>query len=457
MAEGPKGSVRRRGSVTARLAVAFVGVALAAVALFAALTVVIESRDVSGLARAQADDLARAVAAASAAAYRAHDGWTGADLSDALAIGRAVGGDVRITNAGGATVGSVPGKAGFIRTEATARVAVVVDGIDVGRVDLGVGASGVGRSDSHLRHVLAVGLAGSAAAAGLLAVGAAVIVADRITRPLRRLTVAARAMTSGRRDVRVGALPGDPRELAELAEAYDALGATVAEEDRLRRSTAAHVAHELRTPAAIILAASEAMLDGVTEADPEALSSLRDEALRLADRIEDLETLSQASAARLSLQPRATDLSGIATGAAHALSERYAAAGVALERRLTSVWVSADPDRLHQVVTNLLTNAAKFSPTGSVVRLTVGATEVQGYLEVSDSGPGIEADEAAHVFEPFWRGRAATTVAGSGIGLAVVAELVGAHGGEVSLVSEPGQGSSFRVSLPLVVPARSGH
>ena len=450
MTERPKRSALPGGGVTARLAVAFVGVALAAVALFAALTITLESRDVSGLARSQAEDLARAVAAASAAAYRAHDGWSGADLSDALAVGRAVGGDVRITDAQGATVASTNGGTSLIGTQATARTAVLVDGATVGRVNLSIGASGVGRADAHLRHVLALGLAGSAAASGLLAVGAAVIVAERITRSLRRLTAAARAMTRGSRDVRVGALPGAARELVELAEAYDTLAATVAEEDRLRRSTAAHVAHELRTPAAVILATTEAMLDGIIEADPESLGSLRDEALRLGGRIEDLETLSQASAARLSLHPRATDLSEVAAGAADSLAERYAAAGVVLERNLAPAWVSADPDRFHQVVTNLLVNAAKFSPPGSAVRLTVGTTDDRAYLEVADSGPGIGPDEASHVFEPFWRGRAAAKVAGSGIGLAVVAELVEAHGGEVTLASEPGRGSTFRVSLPLV-------
>lgn len=443
----------RRGGVTARLAVAFVAVALAAVALFAALTVAVESRDVSGLARSQADDLARAVAAASAASYRAHGGWAGTDLSDALAVAGAVGGAVRITDLSGATVVSAPGPASFIRAEATARVPVVVDGSRVGQVSLAIGPGGVGRADAHLRHALAVGLAGSAAAAALLAVGAAVIVAERITRSLRRLTAVAREMTTGRRSVRVGPLPGAPRELAELGETYDSMADAIAEEDRLRRATAAHVAHELRTPAAIILASSEAMLDGVSEAGPEALGSLRDEALRLAARIGDLETLASAEAAGLGLRLQATDLAEIAAGAADALGERFAAAGVALTRDLGAARVAGDPARLHQVVTNLLTNAAKFSPEGSEVHLAVRTVGGRAVLEVSDAGPGIAAEEMPHLFEPFWRGRAARAVAGSGIGLAVVAELVAAHDGRVEVDSVPGQGSVFRVTFP---PAPTG-
>lgn len=453
MAEPDGHPARQRGGVTARLAVAFVAVALVAIALFASLTVAVEVRDVSGLARSQADELARAVAAASAAAYRAHHGWVGADLSDALAVGSAVGGNVRITDAGGATVARVSGRTGLIHPQATSQVAVVVDGSTVGRVTLSIGAAGVGGADSHLRHALVVGLAGSAAAAALLAVGTAIIVAERITRPLRRLTVAARQMTAGRRDVRVGPLPGAPRELVELAEAYDTMGAAVAEEDRLRRATSAHVAHELRTPAAIILASTEAMLDGVTEAGPDSLGSLRDEALRLSARIEDLESLAQAEAARLSLQLRATDLAEVAGGAADALADGYAAAGVQLERSLEPTWVAADPARIHQVVTNLLTNAAKFSPEGAHVRLVVNEAAGHAQLVVSDSGPGIGADEVAHLFEPFWRGRSSRGVAGSGIGLAVVAELVAAHGGTVGVESDPGHRTTFRVSLPLLDPA----
>ena len=457
MAERPRRLDLRRGGVTARLAVAFVAVALAAVALFAVLTVAVESRDVSGLARTQADDLAHAVAATAANDYRSRAGWRGVDLSDALAVANAVGAQVRITDRSGTVV--VQSSSGAGPTEGTerAQAPVLVDGLRVGGVELAIGSGGVGRADAHLRHALAVGLAGSAAAAALLAVGAAVLVAERITRSLRRLTSAARAMTTGRRDVRVGALPGAARELAELGDAYDSMADAVAEEDRLRRATAAHVAHELRTPAAIILASTEAMLDGVSAADPEALGSLRDEALRLAARIGDLEDLASAEAAGLGLRLEPTDLAVVAGRAADALAERFAAAGVHLDRDLSPAWVAGDPARLHQVVTNLLTNAVKFSPEGSVVRVSVGTAGHLAVLEVSDAGPGIDATELPHLFEPFWRGRAARGVAGSGIGLAVVAELVGAHGGQVGVESTPGEGTVFRVTVPELrtgVPAR---
>lgn len=446
MAEPPS---RGRRGVAARLAVAFVAVALVAVALFAVLTVVVESRDVSGLARSQANDLAGAVAGAAAGAYRSHEGWAGADLSDAMAVAGAVGADVEIADVSGRVVASGPGTKRPSGTSVTSTAPVEVTGRRVGEVRLAIGAGGLGRTEAHLRHALALGLAGSAAAAALLAVGAAVIVAERIARPVAHLTAAARAMSAGRRDVRVGALSG-PRELAELGEAYDAMAATVAEEDRLRRATAAHVAHELRTPVAIILATCESLLDGVHDPSPENLSSLRDEALRLAARVADVETLASAEAAGLSLHREPVDLAQVAKGAADALAERFAAADVGLDRHLTSVWTLGDAGRLHQVVTNLLTNAVKFSPEGSAVEIRSLISDGDAVLEVSDSGPGITPDEISHLSEPFWRGRAAASVAGSGIGLAVVDQLVTAHGGRVEVDSVPGRGTTFRVRLPQV-------
>jgi two-component system, OmpR family, sensor histidine kinase BaeS len=453
MAEKAGPRRRARAGVTAWLALAFVAVSFAAVGLFAVLTVVVESRDVAGLGRQQTTDLARAVAAAAGSAYRAHHGWAGTDLSDALAVAGAAGARVVISDQAGAIVGGRGQTAGSVaRTD----VPVTVDGHNVGRVSLAPGPSAVERADTRLRHSLAVGLAGSAGAAALLAVGAAAIVSDRISRPLRRLIAATREMSAGRRDVRVGPLPG-PRELAELATAYDTMSAAVAEEDRLRRAAAAHVAHELRTPVAILLASVESLLDGITEPTADNLASLRDEALRLTARVEDLQTLASAEAAGLSLREGGVDLAEVAAAAALALDESFAAAGVELRRDISKSWVAGDPGRLHQVVTNLLTNAVKFSPEGSEVHLRVGASDGRAVLEVSDAGPGIEADEVPHLFEPFWRGRAAGSVTGSGIGLAVVADLVAAHHGRLGVDTTPGRGAKFRVSFPLLHPERRGH
>jgi signal transduction histidine kinase len=121
---------------------------------------------------------------------------------------------------------------------------------------------------------------------------------------------------------------------------------------------------------------------------------------------------------------------------------------VQLHRDLEPVIVQGDPTRLHQVITNLLSNAVKFTPAGGRVTIELRSDDGWATLTVTDTGPGIDADELPHVFERFWRGRRATGTAGSGIGLAIVADLVAAHGGTTSVERAPGAGARFVVRLP---------
>ena len=127
---------------------------------------------------------------------------------------------------------------------------------------------------------------------------------------------------------------------------------------------------------------------------------------------------------------------------------RFDAADVAFERRLTSAAVLADSGRLHQVITNLLGNALKFTQAGGRVTLTAGPAGAQARLGVSDTGCGIAADELPHIFDRFWRGRQAAGMAGSGIGLAVVAELVRAHNGSIDVTSTEAKGTEIVLTLP---------
>jgi len=142
----------------------------------------------------------------------------------------------------------------------------------------------------------------------------------------------------------------------------------------------------------------------------------------------------------------------VASEASATLSPAFATAGVELERQLVSVSVAGDRARLHQVVTNLLTNALKFTPAGGRARLEVRPEGDMARLAVWDTGLGIDAEETTEVFKRFWRGSAATGTEGSGIGLAIVAELVRIHGGEVEAHSQPGEGSTFVVRLPRLRP-----
>jgi two-component system sensor histidine kinase BaeS len=199
---------------------------------------------------------------------------------------------------------------------------------------------------------------------------------------------------------------------------------------------------------AVLQAGHEALLDGVIEATPDELGSLRDEVLRLARMVDDLQTMAAADAAGLRLTRAHRDLAGIAAAAADSLSRQYEAASVTLDRELAAAPVVADERWLHQVVTNLLGNALKFTPAGGRVTVRTRQDRADAVLTVSDTGVGIPAAELPHVFERFWRGQAAAGTSGSGIGLAIAAELARAHGGTLTAASQPGKGTTLTLTLP---------
>jgi signal transduction histidine kinase len=218
--------------------------------------------------------------------------------------------------------------------------------------------------------------------------------------------------------------------------------------EKLRRVLVADVAHELRTPIAVLQAEHEALLDGVAEPTPAQFGSLRDQVLRLARIVGDLQTLSEADAASLHMTPCRADLADIAASAGDNLAGRFEAAGIAVTRRLAAAPVNGDSGRLHQIATNLLTNALKFTPAGG--RITIEVWTMNGFsiLRVSDSGIGIPPDELPRIFDRFWRGRHAARTAGSGVGLAVAVELARAHGGDISATSTEGIGTQMTLTLP---------
>ena len=244
-----------------------------------------------------------------------------------------------------------------------------------------------------------------------------------------------------------------PGELVELAGAFNSMAASLERHEQLRREMVADVAHELRTPVAILQAETEALVDGMSIPTPEALVSLHDESLRLGRMVQDLQTLASADAAGLSLERSEVDLAAVAARAADSLEDAvlFRRGPVGAPPLPAKVW--ADPSRLRQVVANLLANAAKFTPSGGTVSLVVDSDLRRARLEVADNGPGVPEDERERVFERFFRGSLGRRAGGSGIGLAVVKDLVEAHGGEVHLESPPVGGSRFVVLIPLATPA----
>ena len=444
---GPVSAFAFRGSTLGlRLALAFLSVALAAVALLAGLTATLAAADVSALTSQQRADLTSAIAAAAAAAWDRGDSWGSADLSPVLDLATRTGEEVQIRDQAGRVVIASSGFA----AQATApeqSAAVLVSGDRVGRAVVRFTKSGLASADHVLQTDLLQAIFGAAGLAAVLALLTGLAMARRITRPVERIIAVTRAMGRGERAARVGDVSA-PGELRELATAFDQMADTRDRQDQLRRDLVADVAHELRTPVAVLQAGHEALLDGITEPTPDQLASLRDEVLRLARMVGDLQTLAAADAAALHLTRRPCDLASLAVAAADSLAGQFEAAGISLTRRLTPAGIDADPRWLHQVITNLLTNALKFTAAGGHVIIEAGPSGADAVLTVTDTGTGIPADELPRIFDRFWRGRQAAQYSGSGIGLAVAAELAQAHDGQLTARSEPGQGTEMTLTLP---------
>src|SRR6185437_7706780 len=360
-----------------RLSLAFVAVALSAVALLSVLTAVFAATDVDQLSQAQRAKLSQAVASVLAASRAQARSWARTDFMSATDLASKIGADIKVIDVAGTVVQVSPG---FTTTSGPVQQApVVVGGRRVATVTVQFGP-GLGTADTRLRTEFWRAIAGAAGLAALLALVVAIAVSRHLTRPVERLIEVANAVGGGDRSARVGALGGGSTELANLAETFDEMADALDRQEQLRRYLVADVAHELRTPVAVLQAGHEALVDGVVEPTPVQLASLRDEVLRLARMVDDLQTLAAAEAAALQLTLREEDLAEMAATAADSLAGRFESSQLALERHLDRAPVRADARWMHQVITNLLTNAAKFTPAGGRVMLSTSLDDGRAVL-----------------------------------------------------------------------------
>jgi two-component system sensor histidine kinase BaeS len=449
-----KRGVRGQGTVGLRLALTFIAVAVLAVALVAVLAVLFTDRDIAVLVQQRRDDLTSALAADAVSTYNTgKPGWYDVDLAPALNLADSDGAQAAVLDVQGRVVVSTLTRTGDSSGIISRELTSGSGSQRIGTLLVRFTGQGLTASVYNLRTSLVRAVIGAAGLAAVLALVAAVLVSRRITRPVTRLIESVRAMGRGDERARVGQVAGAPAELRELAVAFDQMADTLTAHEQLRRNLVADVAHELRTPVAVLQANTEALLDGLVAHTPEQTVSLHEEVLRLGRMVADLQTLASAEAAALQLSRQPVDLAQIAAEEAEEWDASFAAAGVGFTTRLEPAPVLADPGRLHQVLTNLLSNALKFTPPGGQVAMTLRRDGGQARLEVSDTGPGISPEDQGHVFDRLWRGPAAAQTSGSGIGLAVAAELARAHDGRIEVASELGRGSRFTLILPLAPAA----
>jgi signal transduction histidine kinase len=299
----------------------------------------------------------------------------------------------------------------------------------------------------------------AAVVAGLTAVLLTLALSHRIVGPVEALTAAARKMEKGDLSQRVKVQSRD--EVGELARAFNAMADGLARLEQLRRNMVTDVAHELRTPLSNIRGYLEALQDGLTRLSPALIDSLYEEAMLLNRLVDDLQELALAEAGQLKLVRRPVALAEIVEQVVSLFRSRAIAKGFTVRVDLPADLpaVDADPDRVGQILRNLLINALTYTPPGGEITVLARAVDSEIEVRVRDTGIGIASEHLPYVFERFYRADKSRTrtTGGAGLGLAIVKQLVEAHGGRVWVESKMEEGTTFTFTLPAAQsPANEG-
>jgi signal transduction histidine kinase len=270
-----------------------------------------------------------------------------------------------------------------------------------------------------------------------------------MTSPLREMAEAASAMAKGNYDRRVSSSSRD--EVGELARAFNQMAAELAETDRVRRDLVANVSHELRTPITALKAVLENLVDGVSPPDPETFRTMLTQVERLGRLVKQLLDLSRLESGAVPLERTEFRVEPLLTHAVREQQLHDPAIAVSVSVESPDLTADGDPERVHQVVANLLENAARHTPRGGTVQ--VRATRAPGdgvTIEVLDEGPGIAAADEARIFERFYRADSAraSSDGGAGLGLAIAQWIVDLHGGDIHPEPREPHGCRMVVTLP---------
>ncbi|MEH0841827.1 HAMP domain-containing sensor histidine kinase [Micromonospora sp. CPCC 205711] len=289
----------------------------------------------------------------------------------------------------------------------------------------------------------------TAAVVAAAAIISALLLSRRVLRPIAALTAASRRLGAGALTERVHVRGND--ELAELGRTFNRMADSLQRSEERQRRMVADVAHELRTPLANLRGYLEALKDGVLPATPELLASLHEEALLQQRIVDDLQDLAMAEAGAMTLHLARIDLTELVETCRTTHGALAEAAGIALDVAASGpVDVDGDPDRLRQVLGNLIRNAIAATRPGGRITLTVGRQGTDATVSVADTGIGIGPEDLPHIFDRFWRADSARgrMSGGSGLGLAIARQIVTNHGGTITADSRPGAGTTFVIALP---------
>lgn len=281
----------------------------------------------------------------------------------------------------------------------------------------------------------------------------AIILARYIIKPVEALTEAVRRMKAGNLNQQVEIK--SKNEIGELSRAFNSMSGELVQAEKLRRNMVNDVAHELRTPLTNLRSHIEAVQDGLLAPDAGTLDSVHEEILLLQQLIDDLQEISLAEAGQLKLNPERVSVSEEVNLAVKAFRSRLDAPPIKIDIDERCTDILADRQRFRQILRNLLTNAVLHTPPeGKITIETANTPDDMTNLTIKDSGCGIPAEDLPHVFDRFYRSDSSRTrtTGGTGLGLAITKQLVSAQGGEISITSEPGKGTSVLVSFPVFRP-----
>jgi histidine kinase len=301
-------------------------------------------------------------------------------------------------------------------------------------------------------------LAIAAFAALVVALVASIFISRRVVAPLQEITQASLRIADGHFKQRVVVPDGDPQnmdELAQLAQAFNQMAERLEHTEQMRLQLLGDVSHELRTPLTAIKGSMEALVDGVLPAVPATFEQIEQEADRLQRLVNDLQELSRVEAGAYELEIQPIAIETLIQTAVRRMESQFQHKGITLSVSLTPDLPASqgDPDRLLQVLINLLSNACQYTPTGGEVCIQAEMRGEEIVISVIDNGIGIPPEHISRLFTRFYRvdkSRSRQAGGGSGIGLTIARHLVEAHGGRIWAESPgPGRGSTFAFTLPV--------